>query len=468
MKSIVLFHEDLRCCDHQPLYEASQVGSVLPVYIYDEITPTPPGGAGSVWLHHALSSLNETLDNKMLFIKGDPCDILPKLMADYQIDRLYCHERFDPYGIALQKKLESALGNDVLHLFNGTVLWHPDEIQKSDGTPYRVFTPFYRKGCLQFGPLPRKPLPKAQPQSWLTSTQGYELDDLKLLPDHAWGADITQYWQISETGAANRLEAFIKHKLSGYKIERDFPSHGHTSKLSPFLKWGQISPNTIWYRLDSLADIPPKDLDHFKSELGWREFSYYLLHHFPKMVTENLNPNFDGFPWHEDPELLKAWQTGQTGYPIIDAAMRQLYATGYMHNRLRMVVGSFLVKNLTLHWHHGQDWFWDCLFDADIANNSAGWQWIAGCGADAAPYFRIFNPILQAQKFDKDGAFIHQWVPELANLPTPHCFQPWLAPESVLKQANVELGVSYPKPIIDLSASRDRALAAFAKLKSKS
>ena len=466
-KSIVLFHEDLRLDDHQPLTEAVSLGAILPVYILDIKDPNQLGGAAKVWLHHALNDLNQQLDQKLSGWVGDPLIIIQKLMQSHGIDHLYCHERFDPYGIQLQSNLKAQLGQSKVHTYNGTLLWHPEEIHKSDGTPYKVFTPFYRKGCLQFGPLPRPPLPKVTPNELIASNESTSVDTLALLPKLDWGQTITQYWDISEQGAHKRLRAFIAHKLSGYKIQRDFPSQGHTSKLSPFLKWGMISVNRVWDTLNELHNIPPKDLDHFKSELGWREFSYYLLHHFPKMTTENLNANFDHFPWHEDAELLKAWQSGQTGYPIVDAAMRQLYATGYMHNRLRMVVGSFLVKNLTLHWHHGQAWFWDCLFDADIANNSAGWQWIAGCGADAAPYFRIFNPILQAQKFDKEGDFIHQWVPELANLPAPHCFQPWLAPQATLDNANVKLGDNYPNPIIDLTASRDRALNAYAHLKSK-
>lgn len=466
-KSIVLFHEDLRCGDHQPLTEANAIGEVIPVYILDTKDPNQLGGASKAWLHHALTDLNQQLQQKICFLKGDPQELLPELMAKHQINNLFCHERFDPYGIALQDTLKQSIGFEKFHSFNGTLLWHPEEIHKSDGTPYRVFTPFYRKGCLQFGPLPRQPLPHIIPDKLTLIEEGCHLDELSLKSKLPWGKEIIQYWDISEQGAHNRLNTFIEHKLEGYKIQRDFPSQGHTSKLSPFLKWGMISVPTVWAQLNTLTNIPSKDLDHFKSELGWREFSYYLLHHFPKIIKENLNPNFDHFPWHEDDALLKAWQQGQTGYPIVDAAMRQLYATGYMHNRLRMVVGSFLVKNLTLHWHHGQDWFWDCLFDADIANNSAGWQWIAGCGADAAPYFRIFNPILQAQKFDKDGAFIHQWVPELAKLPAPHCFQPWLAPKDILDQANVKLGENYPNPIIDLTSSRDRALNAYSHLKSK-
>ncbi|MEE2769685.1 MAG: deoxyribodipyrimidine photo-lyase [Pseudomonadota bacterium] len=466
-KSIVLFHEDLRCIDHQPLAEAVNIGEIIPVYILDTKDPNQVGGAGKVWLHHALSDLNRQLDENMHFFKGDAESIIPEIMEQHDVQHLFCHERFDPYGISLHQILEKHLGKERFHSFNGKLLWHPNEIHKNDGTPYRVFTPFYRKGCLQFGPLPRLPLPLTKPTKYASISGSTSLEALSLLPNKPWGKEITQYWDISEAGAHKRLDTFIANKLTGYKIMRDFPGLGHTSKLSPFLRWGMISVNSIWDKLNSLEQIPPKDLDHFKSELGWREFSYYLLHHFPKMTTENLNPNFDHFPWHEDPALLKAWQQGQTGFPIIDAAMRQLYATGYMHNRLRMVVGSFLVKNLTLHWHNGQDWFWDCLFDADIANNSAGWQWIAGCGADAAPYFRIFNPILQAQKFDKDGIFIHQWVPELSKLPPPHCFQPWLAPPLVLQEADVRLGDNYPKPIIDLTASRDRALNAYAHLKAK-
>ena len=241
------------------------------------------------------------------------------------------------------------------------------------------------------------------------------------------------------------------------------------SRLSPHLHWGEISPNTVWFKVWDLNQLGIKhqqDTDTFLSEMGWREFSNYLLYYFPELPRKNLQKKFDNFSWDNNPLFLKAWQKGQTGYPIIDAGMRELWSTGYMHNRLRMIVGSFLVKNLLLHWHEGEKWFWDCLVDANLASNSSGWQWIAGCGADAAPYFRIFNPITQGLKFDADGDYVRKFVPEISLLPNKFLFNPWEAPDEILEKANVKLGESYPKPIVDIKASRQKALSAFAELKS--
>jgi deoxyribodipyrimidine photo-lyase len=279
---------------------------------------------------------------------------------------------------------------------------------------------------------------------------------------------LVAHWNIGEAGALARLADFIDNDLEGYKDGRNFPALPNVSRLSPYLHWGEVSPNRVWYAAKDRMDaglVNDRDADHFLSELGWREFSYALLYYFPDLPRKNLQPRFDRFPWKDDDRALRCWQRGQTGYPIVDAAMRQLWQTGYMHNRLRMIVGSFLVKNLRLHWHHGEAWFWDCLVDADLANNSASWQWIAGCGADAAPYFRIFNPITQGLKFDPDGRFVRQYVPEIAALPDAYLFSPWDAPQEVLAGAGVALGTSYPRPMVDVKASREDALAAFAALK---
>jgi deoxyribodipyrimidine photo-lyase len=298
--------------------------------------------------------------------------------------------------------------------------------------------------------------------------QGVGIDGLQLLPNTGWDKMLASHWQIGEAGAIARLAAFIDQDVLGYKEGRNFPALPNVSRLSPHLHWGEVSPNTVWYaakdRMDAGA-INQEDGDHFLSELGWREFSHALLYYFPDLPRQNLQPRFDKFAWKDDADALQRWQRGQTGYPIVDAAMRQLWQTGYMHNRLRMIVGSFLVKNLRLHWHHGEAWFWDCLVDADLANNSASWQWIAGCGADAAPYFRIFNPITQASKFDPNGEFIRHFVPEIAGLADAYLFSPWEAPRQILDAANVVLGQTYPHPIVDVKSSRLDALAAFAALK---
>ena len=464
-KALVWFRDDLRVDDHPALWHATQIGSILPMYILDNTTPLPYGGAANVWLHHALHDLNKLLDGQLMICEGDPAEIIPALMAKHQITALFHHHAYDGHGRALTKRVHAQLKSDSVHAYHAQLLWDPEEVLKQDGTPYRVFTPFYRKGCLGTGPLPSAPLPKPHSMKFIQpQTKQLTIDDLNLMPEKSWGQTITATWDISTQGAHQRFEDFIEDGLSGYYIGRDFPAKQHTSRLSPYLRWGQISVQHIWARLAELSHIPEKDMDHFKSELGWREFSYHLLYHFPSMTNVNLNRQFDAFPWRDDPQRLLAWQRGQTGIPIVDAAMRQLYTTGYMHNRLRMITGSFLVKNLGIHWHEGQAWFWDCLFDADIANNSAGWQWIAGCGADAAPYFRIFNPILQAEKFDPEGQFIHQWVDELSHLSPPACFKPW----AYQTQADLLAPNTYPKPIVDLSTSREEALAAYQSIKKDS
>ena len=275
---------------------------------------------------------------------------------------------------------------------------------------------------------------------------------------------MASHWQIGEAAAVTRLYDFVDGGLNGYKDGRNFPARPHTSRLSPHLHWGEISPNMAWYAAIEKRDQAgfDNDIDVFLSELGWREFSHSLLYHFPHLPRQNLQSKFDSFPWQSDDNNLRAWQQGKTGYPIVDAGMRELWETGYMHNRVRMIVGSFLVKNLLLHWHHGEAWFWDCLVDADLANNSAGWQWIAGCGADAAPYFRVFNPITQGTKFDADGSYTRRFVPELAALPNKYLFSPWDAPALELQAAGITLGNEYPKPVVDVKQSREAALAAFA------
>ncbi|MFL2827816.1 MAG: cryptochrome/photolyase family protein, partial [Candidatus Puniceispirillales bacterium] len=279
---------------------------------------------------------------------------------------------------------------------------------------------------------------------------------------------ITNSWNVGEEAALLRLDNFIEAELDGYKEGRNFPTKKNVSRLSPHLHWGEISPNTVWYKIKDLSDIGlrhQQDTDTFLSEMGWREFSNSLLFYFPELPKKNLQNKFDRFKWDNNKSKLKSWKMGLTGYPIVDAGMRELWSTGYMHNRLRMIVGSFLVKNLLLHWHEGEKWFWNCLVDADLASNSASWQWIAGCGADAAPYFRIFNPVTQGLKFDIDGEYVRKYVPELSKLPNKYLFNPWEASQEILDKANIELGKNYPKPIVDLKTSRQEALSAFAELK---
>jgi len=350
--------------------------------------------------------------------------------------------------------------------FNSLLLWEPWEVLKSDKTPYKVFTPFYRKGCMKAS-FPREPLPVPEKLSLIKDINSSSIEKLGLLPVIKWYSSLENHWKIGEENAQDVLKNFLEGNLDKYKESRNFPTKNHTSHLSPYLHFGEISPNQIWYKTQYKRLLGPSldnDADRFLSELGWREFSYYMLYHFPDIPTQNLQKKFDQFPWQSNTELLQSWQKGQTGYPIIDAGMRELWQTGYMNNRVRMIVGSFLTKNLLLDWRHGAAWFWDCLVDADLANNSASWQWVAGTGVDPAPYFRIFNPIIQGEKFDPEGTYTRRFIPELALLPIKHLFKPWEAPPQVLEEAGVVLGKNYPKPIIDLAFSRERALAAFSSL----
>ena len=424
------------------------------------------GGASRWWLHHALKSLNQSLEGKLNIFKGDPQVIIQHLVDQVSAKAVLWNRCYEPWRIARDGKIKKFLQDASVEVqsFNGALLWEPWDVLKKDQTPYKVFTPYYRRGCLSQVP-PRRPLPVPSAMQIASKLDGsLELDDLHLLPEINWDTQMKARWDISEAAAQDRLDDFVMQDLQNYREGRNFPDKPNVSRLSPYLHFGQISTNTAWHRASDAAGIIENDasVDTFLSELGWREFSHYLLYHFPQLPKENLQKRFDIFPWAPDTDAeLKAWQKGKTGYPLVDAGMRELYDTGYMHNRVRMVVGSFLVKNLLVHWHRGEEWFWDCLVDADLAANSASWQWIAGCGADAAPFFRIFNPITQSEKFDKQGEYIRRYVPELAQMPAKYIHAPWLAPADILAAAGVKLGVNYPEPVIDIKESRERALAAF-------
>ncbi|MDB2391204.1 DNA photolyase family protein [Alphaproteobacteria bacterium] len=462
------FRQDLRLVDNPSLIAAAQAGDVLPLFILDDENAGDhkAGAAGRWWLHHALTALDRSLDGKLCVMRGNPVDIIPKLVAKIGASGVFWNRCYEPWRIARDKILKTDLTNSNIQVesFNGSLLWEPWTVLKGDGTPYRVFTPFYRRGCLNAQP-PRLPLPRPEVMNVVDAPiESMSINALGLLPDRDWGTKMESHWQIGEAAATARLHDFVDEGLEGYKEGRNFPARPNTSRLSAHLHWGEISPNMAWYAAIEKRDKAgfDSDIDVFLSELGWREFAHSLLYHFPHLPRQNLQSKFDNFPWQSDDNALRAWQQGKTGYPIIDAGMRELWETGYMHNRVRMIVGSFLVKNLLLHWHHGEAWFWDCLVDADLANNSAGWQWIAGCGADAAPYFRVFNPITQGTKFDADGSYTRRFVPELAALPNKYLFSPWEASALELQAAGIMLGREYPHPIVDVKKSREAALAAFA------
>lgn len=468
-KSIAIhwFRQDLRLSDNPSLTSASKHTKVMPIYILDDENPGDYmlGAASKWWLHHSLKALNISLDKKLSVYAGNPLDILLDIIARYDVTAVYWNRCYQPWCIqrdAEIKKQLTAKGITV-ESTNGSLLWEPWTIKNSSGDPYKVFTPFYRKGCLQ-AEEPRLPLTAPKKAEYVKDDKAsITIKQLELKPKIPWDKQLEPHWEIGEDSAHQRCQTFIDEGLEHYKDGRDFPSKPYVSRLSPHLHFGEISPNQLWHTIRNIGDN--KHIEHFCSELGWREFSYSLLYYNPDLPTKNLQKKFDQFPWSNDKKALNAWKKGQTGVPMVDAGMRQLWQTGYMHNRVRMIVGSFLVKNLRLHWCHGEDWFWDTLVDADLANNSASWQWIAGCGADAAPYFRIFNPVTQGQKFDPEGDYIRQFIPEIAALPNKYLFNPWEAPDTVLQEAKVKLGQDYPKPIVDLKTSRQAALDAFDSIK---
>jgi deoxyribodipyrimidine photo-lyase len=470
-KIIFWFRQDLRIYDNPGLYEACKNGAVLAIYILeDEKEDLKIGGASRWWLHNSLLKLNSRLEGKLNIYKGNSKEIILKLVKEYNVDGIYWNRCYEPFRIKNDSQVKLALKEKNIDCksFNASLLWEPWEVLKDDGTTYKVFTPFYKYGCLK-SKLPRDPLPAPSKINLIKDNKiAVKVEDLQLLPKIKWYLGLESYWMVGEEGAQERFKHFLNNGLSNYKEGRDFPSQENVSHLSPHLHFGEISPHQLWFtvQMQSLkSNVLSKDIDLFLTELGWREFSYYLLYHFPQLPKSNFKPNFNNFAWEDNKEDLQAWQKGLTGYPIIDAGMRQMWQIGYMHNRVRMIVSSFLVKNLLLHWKNGEKWFWDCLVDADLANNSASWQWIAGTGADSAPYFRIFNPITQAKKFDPEGKYIKEFVLELRNLPLPYLFKPWEAPPLVLQNAGVVLGKNYPRPIIDLNFSRQRALATFSALK---
>ncbi len=473
-RTIFWFRQDLRLSDNPGLFAAAESGSVMPVYIFDEGQKETfgLGSASKWWLHHSLRDLNNQLNNNLNVYAGRSQDILLKLIKENKVDAVYWNRCYEPSRIREDTDIKATLKSQNIecHSFNASLLWEPWKIVKKDGTWYKVYTPYFRNGCLQ-APQPRIPIPKPKQLTLIEDPNNKNtIATLNLLGPRAWHEKLQNYWDIGEKAAQRRLTAFLDHGFEGYKEGRNFPAKSNISKLSPHLHFGEISPNQVWHSAQAhgLGNSWFTDTDCFLSELGWREFSYYLLYHFPELPRKNFQSKFDAFPWQDNHFLLESWQKGQTGYPIVDAGMRELWQTGFMHNRVRMIVASFLVKNLRIHWRHGEDWFWDCLLDADLASNSASWQWVAGSGADAAPYFRIFNPITQGEKFDPDGVYTRRFVPELAKLPNQFLFKPWEAPDQVLRSAGVILGANYPKPIVNLQHSRDEALGAYRTISGRS
>ncbi len=465
--NILWFRKDLRLMDNPALVEANLNAEIIPIFILDDTNPeeNKMGAASRVWLYHSLKSLNISLQKKINFYSGDPVKIISELINNYNINGVYWNRCYEPWEIRRDKKIKDLLKIKKVKAksFNGSLIREPWEVLKEDQTPYKVFTALYKKAYLNSD---IKVEVINEPTKINYSTKIFSsntLDTLKLLPNLSWADNIIKYWQVGEKNAHLKMTEFFKKGIDDYKEGRNFPFKKNVSRLSPHIHFGEISPKQLWVKAKSISSN--KNTEHFVSEICWREFSYYLLYHFPNLPKDNLQKKFNNFPWKDNNYYFDSWKKGKTGYPIIDAGMRELYETGYMHNRVRMIVASFLVKNLLIHWHKGERWFWDCLFDADLANNSASWQWVAGSGADAAPYFRIFNPVTQGVKFDVDGQYTKQYVPELKDMPNKYLFSPWEAPDDVLNKANVVLGGNYPKPIIDIKESREKALYSFSLIK---
>lgn len=473
---ILWFRRDLRIDDNPALIAAAASGRpVLPLYILDDVTPGKwaLGGAARWWLHHSLERLAASLAGyglKLVLKCGAAAAVLDSLIAETGAEAVFWNRLYEPWAIARDTKIKAGLlkRNVDVQSFNGSLLCEPWEIKtKTDGGSFKVFTPFWR-ACQEFGIDAETHRPPATIASG-GAVASDQLVSWKLLPGKPdWASKFPEHWEPGEAGAKKRLAAFLDDSLKGYGVGRDRPAQANTSGLSPHLQFGEIGPRQV-VRAVRAATAERAGIESeaakFLSEIGWREFCHHLLFHMPTLPQENFRPEFDAFPWSDPEPHLTAWKKGQTGIPLVDAGMRQLWQTGWMHNRVRMVVASFLVKHLLIDWRHGADWFWDTLCDADIANNSANWQWVAGCGADAAPYFRIFNPVLQGEKFDPQGGYIRRFVPELGRLPDKWLGKPWEASEAVLAAAGVKLGRDYPTPIVDLRRGRDRALAAFAKVR---
>ena len=399
-----------------------------------------------------------------MLLKGNPKQLIPQIVSKFDINNVYWNRCYEPWRTKRDKEIKEILEkqNVNVNIYSGSLLWEPWQNLKDNGDPYKIFTPYYKKAYKTQNP--RYPIAKAEIINFASIDITYHIVDyLNLLPSKNWFNTLIGYWDVSEEGAITSLYNFLKKGVKDYKEGKNFPANNNNSRLSPYLHFGQISPNQVWHAARS-HDLDA-NIEKFCLELGWREFSFNLLYYFTDIPKKNLQSKFDSFPWKNKREHLYKWKKGKTGYPIVDAGMRELWQTGFMHNRIRMVVGSFLVKNLLIHWHEGESWFWNCLLDADLASNSASWQWVAGSGTDSTPYFRIFNPITQGERFDVDGKYTKKYVPELAKLPNKYLFKPWTAPEKILKIAGVELGKTYPMPIVDIKKSREEALCAYSYIK---
>ena len=481
-RAIVWFRQDLRLSDNSALFNAcNECDEVIPVFIDDSVdavisqSSSALGRASRVWLHHSLKSLNadlQTHKSTLVLRQGRALDVLETLIKDTQATHVYWNRCYEPEVRERDEQIKSTLKKSItVQSFKGNLLLEPWEGLKNDGTPYRVFTPYWKALMRDYVITTPLPIPdNFRPSE--TPPESLALNDLDLLPSTPtpnWDKGMMAHWQVGETAAHNRFQAFLEDGVANYKERRDFPAIGGTSLLSPQLHFGEISPLQMFYiardfetqnaqptEYEHSSPLVENGIGHILRQTVWREFAHSLLYYFPQTVTQPLYEKYAAFEWRNSESDLKRWQQGMTGFPIIDAGMRQLYATGYMHNRVRMIASSFLCKNLLIHWREGEAWFRDTLVDADLANNTLGWQWVAGCGADAAPYYRIFNPLLQSEKFDKQGEYIRRWVPELSELSNKEIHQP---------SAELAKQCGYPEAMVDLKATRERALDRYAELR---
>jgi len=472
--TIVWFRQDLRLRDNPALMAAiDRGGPVVPLYVWspEEEGDWPPGEASRWWLHHSLESLDSSLRGRgarLIVRRGDSLANLRQVIASAGASAVFWNRRVEPAARARDLRIANRLAAEGVEVrtFGAGLLFEPEDLAGRNGKPYQVFTSFWRN-CLDAPLTVREWEPPSSVPTVPAPIESLSVADLGLLPSLDWTAGLRACWQPGEPGAMARLSDFLGSALGDYPRLRDRPDMDGVSRLSPHLHFGEIGPHRVWRavrrRMEETGSPETTEAGwSYLRQLGWREFAHYLLHHFPHTPGAPLRPEFSAFPWQDDDAALKAWKRGRTGYPLVDAGMRELWATGWMHNRVRMVVASFLAKDLLIDWRCGARHFWDTLVDADLANNTLGWQWTAGCGADAAPYFRIFNPARQGERFDPSGDYVRRWVPELSRLPAEWIHRPWEAPDGVLREAGVVLGEVYPHRIVDHGFARERALAALA------
>lgn len=472
--SLVWFRQDLRLSDNPALLAGARGGGpVIPIFIWapEEDGAWPPGAASRWWLHQSLKHLDASLrrlGSRLILRRGPTLEAIRDLLKTTGAGAVFWNRRYEPAAIERDSRVKASLQKDgwTAESFNGSLLFEPWTIRTKQGQPYQVFTPFW-KACLAQPPAEAQengPTRLEVPQSWPVSLK---LSDFRLEPTIDWAEGLRASWRPGEYGATELLARFLDEALSDYANGRNRPDQLGTSRLSAHLHFGEISARQVWHAIHERLQgrHAANGVRVFASELGWREFAYHLLFHFPHTPDQPLRKQFTHFPWRADDDHLRAWQRGRTGYPIVDAGMRELWHTGWMHNRVRMIVASFLVKDLLIRWQDGARWFWDTLVDADLANNTLGWQWSAGCAADAAPYFRIFNPVSQGEKFDPDGAYVRRWIPELKHLPKKWIHQPWKAPARDLEVPDIHRGSTYPQPMLEHHEARIRALDALRSIK---